>query len=69
MKRRFTLQRIGRWRRSAARGMAQRGFHPRVIAIVLRLPFTVAAEIHACRHAPAGLWAPAERALFREIGR
>lgn len=69
MRRRFTLERIGRFRRSAARGMARAGFHPRVIAIVMRLPFKVAADIHACRHAPAGLWAPAERALFREIGR
>lgn len=69
MKRRFTIQRLGRFRRSAARGMARAGFHPRVIAIVMRLPFAVCVDIHACRHAPAGLWSAAERALFREGAR
>lgn len=69
MKRRFTIQRVGRFRRSAARGMARAGFHPLVIAIVLRMRLSTARDIHACRHAPASLWGPAERALFKEIGR
>ncbi|MET3892800.1 hypothetical protein ABIE41_003876 [Bosea sp. OAE506] len=69
MKRPFRREIAGRWRRSAARGMALAGFAPLTIAVVLRLPLTVCREIHACRHAPAGLWSAAEKALFREVGR
>lgn len=69
MKRPFRREIAGRWRRSAARGMARAGFAPLAISIVLRLPLAVCTEIHACRQAPAGLWSAAEKALFREVGR
>jgi hypothetical protein len=69
MKRRFVLVRTGKWRRSAARGMARAGFNAAVIAIVLRLKLSVARDIVACRAAPGALWNAAEQALFREMGR
>lgn len=69
MKRRPVIVRVGRFRRSAARGMARAGFHPLVIAIVLRLRLSTAIDIHACREVPGALWSAAERALFREVGR
>ena len=69
MKKRFTLERVGRRRRSAARGMARLGFHARVIAIVLRLKYATACEIVACHNAPAALWSAAEKALFRSAAR
>lgn len=69
MKRPFRREIAGRWRRSAARGMALAGFAPLTIAIVLRLPIEICKAIHAGRHAPAGLWSAAEKALFREAGR
>lgn len=65
----FRLERVGRFRRSAARGMARAGFAPLTIAVVLRLPLEICAEIHAGRHAPSALWSAAERALFKEAGR
>jgi hypothetical protein len=65
MKKRFQIERVGRRRRSAARGMARLGFSARVIAIVLRLKFATASEIVANRAAPAALRSPAERALFK----
>lgn len=67
MKRRFQIERVGRFRWSAARGMARAGFHPRTIAVVLQLPLAVCREVHARCHGPAGLWSAAERALFREV--
>lgn len=69
MRRRFLIERVGRRRRSAARGMARLGFSARVIAIVLRIRFATAHDIVACRAAPSALWSPAERALFRGSGR
>lgn len=69
MKRPFTVERVGRFRRSAARGMARAGFGAAVIAIVLRMRLATAADIVACRNAPSDLWGAAEKALFREIGR
>ncbi len=64
-RRRFIIERPGRWRRSAARGMARAGFPAAVIAVVLRLKRATAQAIVEARHAPDGLWSAAERALFR----
>jgi len=69
MKRSFRLERVGRFRRSAARGMARAGFAPLTVSILLRLPLSICRDIHAARHAPAGLWSAAERALFKGVGR
>lgn len=69
MKRGFALQKVGRFRRSAARGMAKAGFTAAVIAIVLRLKRATADDIVACREAPGALWSAAERALFRGVGK
>lgn len=69
MKRRFRIERVGRFRRSAARGMAQAGFAAGVIAVVLRLKLATARDIVACRTAPSALWNAAEQALFREMKR
>lgn len=62
---RFIIERPGRFRRSAARGMARAGFSAAIIAVVLRLKRATANDIVACREAPAGLWSAAERALFK----
>lgn len=69
MSRGFTLVRVGRFRRSAARGMARAGFPARIIHIVLGIPLAKAQAIVDARHAPASLWSAAEQALFREGGR
>lgn len=69
MKRCFLIERVGRRRRSAARGMARLGFSARVIAVVLRIRYATASDIVACRTAPAALWSAAQQALFREVGR
>lgn len=69
MKRRFLIERVGRRRRSAARGMARLGMSARIIAIVLRLKYATACDIVACREAPAALWSAAQQALFREARR
>lgn len=66
MKRPFRLQKIGRFRRSAARGMAKAGFPAAIIAAVLRLKRATAEDIVAGRNAPARLWSAADLALFRE---
>lgn len=66
MKRRFTLQKVGKWRRSAARGMARAGFSAAIIAAVLRLRRATAEDIVAGKNAPGALWSAAELALFRE---
>ncbi|QEL26135.1 hypothetical protein FQV39_28650 [Bosea sp. F3-2] len=67
MKRAFALQKVGRFRRSAARGMAKAGFAAAVIAIVLRLKRSTDDDIVAGRQAPGALWSAAERALFKEV--
>jgi hypothetical protein len=64
-RRRFILERPGRWKRSAARGMARAGFPAAVIAVVLRLKRATAQAIVDCRDTPGSLWSAAERALFR----
>lgn len=69
MNRPFRREIAGRWRRSAARGMALAGFAPLTIAIVLRLSVETCKAIHEARHAPASLWSAAEKALFREVSR
>lgn len=66
MKRPFRLQKIGRFRRSAARGMAKAGFPAAIIAAVLRLKRATAEDIVAGKNAPGALWSAAEMALFRE---
>ncbi|KFC63998.1 hypothetical protein FG93_05508 [Bosea sp. LC85] len=66
MRRRFTIERVGRRRRSAARGMARIGFPAGIIAVVLGLKRETAIAIVQARHAPASLWSAAEQALFRE---
>lgn len=66
MRRRFTIEHVGRRRRSAARGMARLGFPAGVIALVLGLKRATANTIVQARHAPASLWSAAEQALFRE---
>lgn len=65
-RRRFTVQHVGRRRRSAARGMARLGFSAAIIAVVLGLKRDTAQAIVAARLAPASLWSAAEQALFRE---
>lgn len=69
MKRGFTLVRVGRFRRSAARGMARAGFPAAIIAVVLHLRRETAQAIVEAREAPGALWSAAELALFREGGR
>lgn len=69
MKRGFILQRVGRFRRSAGRGMAQAGFPAAVIAIVLGLKRETAQALVDGRNAPGALWSAAEMALFKEGGR
>jgi hypothetical protein len=64
--RRFIIERPGRWKRSAARGMARAGFPAAIIAVVLRLKRETAQAIVDGRHAPGALWSAAEQALFRE---
>lgn len=69
MKPRFTLEKVGRFRRSAARGMARSGFSAAIIAVVLQLKRATAEDIVACKAAPGALWNAAERALFRGVGK
>lgn len=66
MRRPFRIERVGRRRRAAARGMARLGFPAAVIAAVLRLKRSTAQAIVEGRAAPASLWSAAEQALFRE---
>lgn len=66
MKRPFRIERVGRRRRAAARGMARLGFPASVIASVLRLKRSTAQAIVDGRVTPAALWSAAEQALFRE---
>lgn len=69
MTRGFVTIRVGRFRRSAARGMAKAGFPAAIIAAVLRLKRETAQAIVDAKAAPAALWSAAEMALFREGGR
>lgn len=69
MKRGFTLQKVGRFRRSAGRGMARAGFPAAIIAMVLGLKRETAQAIVDGRNAPGALWSAAELALFKEGGR
>lgn len=69
MRPRFTIQKVGRFRRSAARGMARAGFPAAIIAVVLGLKRQTAETIVQAREAPASLWSAAEMALFKESGR
>lgn len=66
MKRGFTVHKVGRFRRSAARRMARAGFPAAIIAAVLRLKRETAQAIVEAREAPESLWSAAEQALFRE---
>lgn len=66
MRRPFVLVKVGRFRRSAARGMARAGFSAAAIHYALGLPLDKAKAIVEARQAPASLWAAAELALFRE---
>lgn len=65
----FRIERIGRRRRSAARGMARLGFPAAIIAVVLGLRRCTAQAIVDGRNAPDALWSAAEMALFKEAGR
>ncbi|MBX9875009.1 MAG: hypothetical protein K2X84_09140 [Beijerinckiaceae bacterium] len=62
---RFRVEKVGRFRRSAARGMAKAGIPAAVIASVLRIKRATADAIVQGRHAPDSLWNAAELALFR----
>lgn len=64
MKRPFRIERVGRHRKAAARGMARLGFPASVIASVLRIKRSTAQAIVEGRLAPAALWSAAEQALF-----
>lgn len=66
MTRPFRLEKVGRFRRSAARGMAKAGIPAAVIALALNLKRSTADDIVACRTAPGALWSAAEIALFRD---
>lgn len=66
MSRGFTVQRVGRFRRSAARGMARAGFSATAIRFALGIPLAKAQAIVESRHAPGALWSAAEIALFRD---
>ncbi|KFC72217.1 hypothetical protein FG93_02295 [Bosea sp. LC85] len=66
MRRRFTIEHVGRRRRSAARAMARLGISAGIIAVVLGLKRETAIAIVQARHAPGSLWSAAEQALFRE---
>jgi hypothetical protein len=69
MTRGFTLVKVGRFRRSAARGMARAGFPACMLVAVLRLKRETARAIVEARDAPSDLWSAAQIALFRESGR
>lgn len=66
MKRGFALVKVGRFRRSAARGMAKAGIPAAIIALVLKIKRSTAEEIVACKAAPGALWSAAEMTLFRD---
>ena len=67
MTRPFRRETAGKWRRSAARGMARAGFPAAIIALVLKIKRATAEDIVACKAAPGSLWSAAERALFKEV--
>lgn len=69
MNRGFVTVRVGRFRRSAARGMARAGFPAWAIRHVLGISRETAQAIVEARDAPASLWSAAEIALFKESGR
>lgn len=66
-KNRVRIERVGRRRLSAARGMARLGFRASVIAHMLRIRRSTAERIVAEK--PASIWSPAHIAAFREAGR
>ncbi len=66
MKRGFRLEKVGRFRRSAGRGMARAGFPAAMIAMVLGLKRETAQALVDGRDAPGSLWSAAELALFKE---
>lgn len=66
MRRHFTVEKVGRFRRSAGRGMARAGFSAVIIAVVLGLKRETAQALVDGRNAPGALWSAAELALFRE---
>ncbi|AZO77738.1 MULTISPECIES: hypothetical protein [unclassified Bosea (in: a-proteobacteria)] len=66
MSRGFVLEKVGRFRRSAGRGMARAGFSAVVIAVVLGLKRETAQALVDSRDAPGALWSTAEMALFRK---
>lgn len=66
MKRPFRIQKVGRFRRSAARGMAKAGIPAAIIATLLGIRRDKVDAIVEARHAPGALWSAAEQALFRE---
>lgn len=68
MSRGFTVEKVGRFRRSAGRGMARAGFPAVVIALVLGLKRETAQALVDGRNAPGALWSAAEMALFKEGG-
>jgi hypothetical protein len=66
MQRGFVLVKVGRFRRSAARGMARAGFSVQAIRLALGIPLAKAIAIVEAREAPGALWNAAEIALFRD---
>lgn len=66
MRRRFACLKVGRFRRSAARGMARAGFSAMAIRLALGIPLAKAIVIVETREAPGALWQAAELALFRD---
>ncbi len=66
MRRGFVTVRVGRFRRSAARGMARAGFPAWLIHRLLGIAMAKAQAIVEAKHAPNDLWSAAEIALFRE---
>lgn len=67
MKRRFLIERVGRRRMSAARGMARLGFGAVAIARLLRIRLATAQRVVDGQ--PAALWSTAQLAQFREASR
>lgn len=65
----FRIEKVGRFRRSAARGMARAGCPVWLIVLALGVKRETAQAIVDCREAPASLWNAAQLALFRETGR
>lgn len=66
MSRNFVLVKVGRFRHSAARGMARAGFSASAIRFALGISLARATAIVEARNARGSLWNAAELAQFKD---